>query len=111
MQNIRVKKADQSKVLSKEKIEAALRKTMDEEGDIYDKAAVLLTELARGHAFASGVRRTAYAATVSFLKVNGEDTSILHDPKVLMGIRERFYSKEEVKSWLKGNEVRKFTRD
>jgi prophage maintenance system killer protein len=78
--------------------------------DIYEKAAVLLTELLRGHAFASGVRRTAYAATISFLRVNGETPKVVHDPKVMIGIRERFYTKEEIKSWLKGNEVRKFTR-
>ncbi len=110
LRDIRVKKADQHKILSKEKIKTALQKTISEEGDVYDKAAVLLTELVRGHAFASGVRRTAYAATISFLRINGETPALLHDPKVLTGIRERFYSKEQVKSWLKGNEVRKFTR-
>jgi prophage maintenance system killer protein len=110
LQDVRVKKADQHKILSVEKLRTALQRTMGEEGDVYDKAAVLLTELARGHAFSSGVRRTAYAATISFLRVNGEAPKVLHDPKVLMGIRERFYSKEEVKTWLKGYEVRKFKR-
>jgi prophage maintenance system killer protein len=83
----------------------------NEKGDLYDKAAVLLIELVRGHAFASGVRRTAYAATISFLRVNSERPDTSHDPKVLTGIRERFYTKDEAKNWLKGNEIRPFSRE
>ena len=110
LREIRVKKADRYKVLSRRKIEAALQKMSEETGDIYDKAAVLLTELVHGHAFASGVRRTAFAATISFLRVNGESPGIPHDPEVLRGIREAFYTQQEIKEWLKGNEIRKFSR-
>jgi death-on-curing family protein len=111
LERIQVKRADHHGVLSRRKLEDAIEKTRDEEGDLYDKAAVLLIELVRGHAFASGVRRTAYAATISFLKINGERPSTSHDPKVLTGIRERFYTKDEVKSWLKGNAIRPFSRE
>ena len=111
LEQIRVKRADHHAVLSRKHLEEALEKTRNEDGDIYDKAAVLLIELIRGHAFASGVRRTAYAATISFLKINSETPSTSHDPKVLTGIRERFYRKDEVKSWLKGNAVRPFSRE
>ena len=78
---IRVKKADQHKILSKKALEIALAKARSEKGDIYDKAAVLLIELVRGHAFASGVRRTAYSATISFLKTNGENPAVPHGYK------------------------------
>lgn len=110
LREIRVKKADQHRVLSKQKIEDAVRRTKEAEGDIFDKAATLLAELVRGHAFASGVRRTAFTATIAFLKTNGANPNVVHNPKVLMGIRERFYSKDEIKDWLKGNEIRKFAR-
>ena len=57
-----------------------------------------------------GIRRTAIAAAISFLRLNGERVNTAYDPKVLQGIREGFYTKEEIKSWLKCNEIRKFTR-
>jgi prophage maintenance system killer protein len=110
LREIRAKEADQHRVLSRQNIEDAVRSTTEAEGDVYDKAATLLSELVRGHAFASGVRRTAFTATISFLKTNGANPRVVHAPKVLMGIRERFYSQDEVKDWLKGNEIRKFAR-
>ncbi|TLY13687.1 MAG: type II toxin-antitoxin system death-on-curing family toxin [Thaumarchaeota archaeon] len=106
-----MKKADQHKILSTKALEIALAKARAEKGDLYDKAAVLLIELVRGHAFASGVRRTAYSATISFLRTNGENPVVPHDPKVLTGMRERFYTKQEVKSWLRGNAIRPFRRE
>jgi prophage maintenance system killer protein len=48
--------------------------------------------LVKGHAFASGVRRTAYVVTLSFLDSNGEHPHVIHDPKVLTGVREGFYT-------------------
>ena len=45
-----------------------------------------------------------------FLAWNGEAVRLVQDPSVLQGIRERFYRREEVKSWLKGAEIRKFAR-
>ncbi len=68
LKEIRVKKADRHRVLSRARLEAALRNAKAREGDVYGKAAILLTELVKGHAFASGVRRTAYVATISFLR-------------------------------------------
>ena len=110
LREIRVKKADQHKVLSRQKLEDAVKRTKEAEGDVYAKAVTFLSELVRSHAFASGVRRTAFTATISFLKTNGANPRVTHDPKVLMGVRERFYTNDEIKSWLKGNEIRKFTR-
>ncbi|MDA4132440.1 MAG: hypothetical protein OK454_04850 [Thaumarchaeota archaeon] len=64
-------------MLSRRKLEDAIEKARSEDGDLYDKASVLLIELVRGHAFASGVRRTGYTATISFLRVNGESPTSL----------------------------------
>jgi hypothetical protein len=58
-----------------------------------------------------GVRRTAYAAPISFLRINGERPNVSDDPRILTGIRERFYTKDEIKSWLKGDAVRPFARE
>jgi len=110
LKEIRAKRADQHRVVSLPKLEQAIQKAKDEKGDVYRKAAVLLIELVRGHAFASGVRRTAYAATIAFLKTNGEFPRVTHDPRILTGIRERFYTLDEVENWLRGNEVRPFAR-
>ena len=107
---IQSKKADSHRVLSRPLLIAALEKVEAESGDLYDKAAVLLTELVRAHAFASGVRRTAYVATMSFLRTNGQHPSVIPDPKILTGVREDFYAQDEIKEWLKGNAIRKFTR-
>ena len=107
---IRSKKADSHRVLSRPLLIAALEKVEAESGDLYGKAAVLLTELVRAHAFASGVRRIAYVATMSFLRTNGQHPSVIPDPTILTGVREDFYAQDEIKEWLKGNAIRKFTR-
>jgi death-on-curing family protein len=107
---IRSKKADSHRVLSRRLLNAALERVEAESGDLYDKAAVLLTELVRAHAFASGVRRTAYAATMAFLRTNGQHPRVFPDAKILTGVREGFYAQDEIKEWLKGNAIRKFTR-
>jgi len=39
--------------------------------DIFDKAAVFLDSLTNNHPFHNGNKRTAYAATKAFLKLNG----------------------------------------
>lgn len=87
-----------------------LTSVRETEGDLYDKAMALMVGLIRGHPFASGNRRTAFVATSLFLEQNGEKMSVEHDPKILQGIREGFYTTAEVKSWLKGNAVKRFAR-
>lgn len=83
---------------------------MKTRGDVHDKAASLLTELIRKHPFASGNRRTAYVATRFFLESNGEKLKVTHDPRILQGMREGFYTRDEIKRWLKGNAIKEFTR-
>lgn len=84
-----------------------------ESGDIIDKAAILLKEIVKNHVFASGNRRTALLATLVFCRINGHNIYISDKPtdsKVLTGIREDYYSMNEIKKWLKNGKIRKFKR-
>ena len=110
LKEIKVKKADSHRVASRQKIEDALMKVQAEEGDVFLKAAVLLIQLTRTHAFDSGNRRTAYAATKLFLEANGKILDIEVEPRVLTGVREGFYETKEVVEWLKGHGIRSFVR-
>lgn len=107
---ISVKRADRHLVLSVPRLQVAIGRAKAKKGDVYDKAAIVLSELVRGHAFASGVRRTAFVATMTFLAANGEHPGVVHNPNVLTGIREGFYTLDEIKDWLKGNAIREFIR-
>lgn len=110
---IKVKKADKPKVLSYRKILDAIEQCNQTSGDIYDKAAVLLKELVQKHPFASGNRRTAFVAVKDFLLMNKSKFGIKDDPayaKVMTGIREGYYSKDEIKEWLKNGKIREFRR-
>jgi death on curing protein len=110
LQEIKVRKADRPRVLSKAKLDRILESVRETEGDVHDKAAALLVGLIRGHPFASGNRRTAFVATRLFLEQNGGKMKVEHDPKILQGIREEFYTTPEIKSWLKGDAVKGFAR-
>ena len=110
IKEIRVRKADAARVLSTSILQNIISHARRTEGDIYDKAASLLIDLTRFHPFASGTRRTAYLATRLFLEWNDASIRVVHEPSVLQGIREAFYTREEVKAWLKGDEIRKFSR-
>ena len=110
LEEIKVRKADRHEILSKTSL-AKILDTVDKlPGDLYDQATTLLIELIRSHCFASGNKRTAYAATHLFLKVNGEQLKTIQNPRILIGIREGFYNRNEIKDWLKGNAIREFTR-
>ncbi len=110
LKEVKVKKADSHKVLRDDLIDKALSNCENAQGGVYEKAAILLSSLIRYHPFASGVRRTAYAAVMVFLEANDESPKVDFDPRVLQGIRERFYTTAETVDWLKGNEVREFKR-
>lgn len=107
------KKADQAKVLSRSKLSGAIKKCRDSNGDLYRKAAVLLKELIKVHAFASGNRRTALIATIDFVKNNRGKVNIPDDPnnaKVLQGIREDYYNDKEIEEWIKNGKIKDFKR-
>jgi death-on-curing family protein len=110
---IKAKKADQPKVLSKAKIEKVLGDCERKEGDVFDKAGVLLGGLIKAHAFDSGNRRTAFISMKYFLILNKKQTKIADDPKnsrTMLGIRESYYSHEEIKEWIKNGKIKEFKR-
>ena len=110
---LKAKKADRPAVLSKPKLFGIVDACKDKEGDIYDKAVVLLQGIVKQHPFASGNRRTAVIVVKDFLLENGEKLAVKDDPtqaRVLLGIREDFYTTEETKDWLKHGRIREFKR-
>ena len=110
---VRVKKADKPAVLSKPKLHEIVEECQNAPSDVYDKAVVLLTGIIKKHPFASGNRRTAFAVAMEFLLVNSASTPLLvkqKSEKVLLGIRESYYSNEEISEWLKTGEIRAFKR-
>jgi death-on-curing family protein len=110
---IKIKKADQPKVLSIAKINYIIKACEELDGDLYDKAVFLLKSIIKQHAFASGNRRTAFIVTKEFLKENKGKFNIEDDPKqarVMQGIRENYYSDEEIKEWIKHGKIKTFKR-
>ena len=111
LQEVNVSRHDLHLVWRPEGIQEAIEKSRSQSGDIYDKAAMLLVELQGRHPFKSGNKRTAFAAASIFLMENGKATSMKGDiSKTMQGIREGFYSHEEIKEWIKGNGIREFNR-
>lgn len=110
---LEAKKADKAEVLSKGRLIDITEGCQKTEGDTYDKAAYLLQQLIQQHPFASGNRRTAFIATKEFVLINKGNFGIKDDPeqaRVMTGIREGFYTREEIKVWIKNGKIRSFTR-
>lgn len=110
LKEIRVKRADSHRIADRRKLESVVEKVRTLKGGAFEKGACLLVELTKQHAFDSGNRRTAYAATKLFLEANGGSMNAAADPKVLTGIREGFYRSDEIVEWLKGYGIREFRR-
>ena len=110
---VKVKKADRSEVLSRRKLDAALESVQEHKGDLYNKAALLLQGLVKAHAFASGNRRTAFLATKDFITENNGTFAIQDDEnnaRVLQGVREGFYTSEDLVGWFKTGKIHEFKR-
>ena len=110
---IKVKKADRPAVLSSGRLDLIIKNCKELEGDLYDKAVCLLKGIIQLHPFASGNRRTAFIVTKEFLKENGGKFNIEDDPqqaKVMLGIRENYYTYEEIKEWIKHGKIKAFKR-
>jgi death-on-curing family protein len=110
---IKVKKADSPKVLSLTKLANILDDCRNLDGDIYEKATFIFKNLIKGHVFASGNRRTAFIVIKDFLEQNGGKFKIKDDPtqaKVMVGIREGYYTNDEIKEWIKHGKIKKFER-
>ncbi len=110
---ISVKKADKAEVLSKGRIDKVIKQCKEAKGGVYKKAVVLLKGLIQEHAFASGNRRTAFIATKYFVTANKLKFMIEDDPRyarAMQGIRENYYTDEEVVGWMKNGKIREFKR-
>jgi len=110
---IQIKKADKSEVLSYKKIQEIINGCELMDGDIYDKAVYLIKESIKKHAFASGNRRTAFIITKHFLLLNKVEFNVKDEPeyaKIMTGIRENYYSDNEIKNWIKYGNIREFKR-
>lgn len=110
---ISVKKADKAQVLSWSTIEVAINACREQDGDIYLKAAVLMRMLVQKHPFASGNRRTAFVTAKDFLHKNGHKIGISDDAasaKVMQGVRENYYTDQEITEWIHHGKIRQFKR-
>ena len=110
---IKVKKADEPKLLSASKLYDVLSACEETEGDVHDKAIILLKGIIQKHPFASGNRRTAFMVMKEFILKNGKDFKIKTDigeSKVLQGVRENYYTDAELKEWIQHGQIRHFKR-
>ncbi|MBU0629014.1 MAG: type II toxin-antitoxin system death-on-curing family toxin [Nanoarchaeota archaeon] len=110
---IKVKKADKAQVLKPGIISNIINRCKETEGDIYDKAVCLFKGLVQEHAFASGNRRTAFITTKYFIKANKGKFGIKDDPQYarpMQGVRENYYTDEEIKEWIKNGKIKEFKR-
>ena len=110
---VKVKKADKSEVLSRRKLDAAIQACREDEENVYGKAAVLLQGIVKAHAFASGNRRTAFLVTKDFITENGGVFAVQDNEKnarVLQGVREGFYTPNDLIMWFKTGQIHEFKR-
>jgi len=106
-------KHDQAKTINISYIEKSIDKSKKNPGDIYDKTARLLIELTRIHAFESGNKRTAFLSTKKFVLRNGGKFNIpdtTNNVKIMIGIRENYYTQNEIKERIINGKIKKFTR-
>ncbi len=109
----RKSKHDEAKTINISYIDKAIEKVKNKPGNLYDKAALMLYELTDIHAFESGNKRTAFITTKKFViknegKFNIPDST--DNVKVMIGIRENYYSLNEIKEWIKNGKIKEFRR-
>src|SRR3989338_2992695 len=110
---IQVKRADRAQVMSRARLEEVLTSCRRVDGDVYDKAVMLLKGIVQKHPFESGNRRTAFVATKEFLLMNGARLGIVDEPenaRILLGIRENYYADAEIREWVHHGKIRAFER-
>lgn len=110
---IRAKKADRPQLLDRARLSQVIEDCKESEGDVYDKAVILLKGLVQKHPFASGNRRTAFVATKEFLHGNKATMRIEDTPenaRVMLGIREKDYTDPEIKEWIQHGKIKAFKR-
>lgn len=109
----RKSKRDQATTISESYIQKTIEAIKVIPGDLYDKAAFLLFELTRIHAFESGNKRTAFLSTKKFVVTNGIEFNIPDSEKnvkIMIGIRENYYTHKEIKEWIKYGKIKAFKR-
>jgi len=109
----RKSKHDEAKTINVSYIEKAIEKVKNKRGNIYDKAALMLFELTCIHAFESGNKRTAFLTTKKFVIKNEGKFNIpdlINNVKVMIGIRENYYTLNEIKEWIENGKIKKFRR-
>ncbi len=110
---VKVKKADRPILMNRTRLLHILEECIHHPGDTYDKAVVLLEGIIKKHPFASGNRRTAFLVMVDFLWDNNTPCRLQNNPehaRVLLGIREGFYTHQEIKEWIQHGKIRPFKR-
>lgn len=70
---------------------------------IFEKAAALIHSLLKNHPFVDGNKRTSYATTGLFLKMNGYILTNIHEDSIIfaMNVENNNLSLEDIASWLK----------
>jgi death-on-curing family protein len=110
---IKVKKADRHEILAYPKVEDVISTCKNKKGDVYDKAICIIKGIAQKHPFASANRRTAIITTKAFLNANKKEFKVPNNKeqsKVMQGIREDYYTDEEIRRWLKHGKIKEFKR-
>jgi len=111
---IKLKKADKHQVLSNIKLYEIIKECERTNGDVYDKAKILLKGIIQKHPFASGNRRTAFIVTRNFIIFNNYKFSVessADNSTIMLGIRENYYTDEEIKEWMKNGKIKDFKRN
>lgn len=72
---------------------------------IFIKAAALIHSLLKNHAIVDGNKRTSYATTGLFLKINGYELTNLHEKSLefTMNVENNNLYLKDIASWLKKN--------
>lgn len=101
------RKADQHKLLRPASfIDDIIEKTKRSQGDLYDKAAFLLHNLATTHGFASGNKRTGFITALWFLKKNGGKVRVKNFNKAERIITNiRVFEPKEIAGWLRAGDI------
>jgi death-on-curing family protein len=87
-------------------IDVILGKVKKTEGDIYDKASVLLSSIVKTHGFASGNKRTGFVVTTYFLRKNGGKIRFGNFEMVEKVLRNiRLYNNKEIAEWLRTGDI------
>lgn len=109
----RKSKHDQAITIEAAFIRNAIETVQNAEGDLHDKAAVLLQRLTQAHAFESGNKRTAFLSTKKFVLMNHGKFNIpdsINNAKVMIGIRENYYTRTELRMWIEHGKIKEFRR-